>query len=193
MKNNCLFTEEEINRINLGKFIAKLFDKYKELHIIDIFLYSTSLIQNGKTVSVKPKLKLSTTFKYGKFYCFWFNGGLQSYRDEEELQKYLSQNSILKLLNSCSPISFNLKEHDKNITYDEFESSILNKKELEEEKVESLFGEKNKISFCRKKIKNDLKVFLGCELVAKKNAQKNASLLAKKLPQKEGNRGYMKI
>jgi hypothetical protein len=193
MKNSFLFTEEEINRINLAKFINKLFSRYKELHIINIFLYSSSLVQKGKTVCIKPKLKIATTFKYESFYCFWFDGGAKAYQNEEELKNYLTQDSILKILNNYSPVNFYLREEDKRITYNDFESSILNKKEFEDKRVESIFGEKNKISFCRENMSSDIETFLGSELVAKQKAKKNASLLAKKLPQKEGKRSYIKI
>jgi hypothetical protein len=40
MKENCLFTEEELNKISLTKFITQLFSQYKELYLISISLYS---------------------------------------------------------------------------------------------------------------------------------------------------------
>lgn len=193
MKNSYLFNEEEINKINLAKFINKLFSKHKELHIINIFLYTSSLVQKGKTVSIRPKLKIATTFKYESFYCFWFNGGAKAYKDEEELEKYLAQDSILKLFNNYYPINFYIREENKKITYNDFEASILGKKEFEDENVDSIFGEKNKISFCREKIHEDLENFLGYELVAKQKVKKQAGLLSKDLAKKNGERTYIKI
>lgn len=193
MRKSCLFTQEEIDKINLSKFITKLFSRYENLHLINIFLYSSKVIQNGKTICIKPKLKIATTFKYDTFYCFWFNGGAQAYQDEEELKSYFSKNANLQILNSFSPVNFYLKQEDKKITYSDFESSILSKKELEEEKVESLFGEKNKISFCRESMQTDLESFFGYELVAKQEAKKSANALSKNLKTKEGSRNYIKI
>lgn len=193
MKENCLYTEEELNKISLTQFITQLFDQHKELYLISISLYSCSLIEKGKTVGMRPKLKLSTTFKYDSFYCFWFNGGAQSYQNEEQLKKHLWQSSIQTLLSNYSPVSFYLKCQDKKMTYDDFESYILNNSEFNEEKYNSIFAERNKISFCKDTIQKDMDFFLGNELLAKKRAYKDANSLAKELSCHGGKKTYIKI
>ena len=193
MKENCLFTEKELNKISLTKFITQLFSQYKELYLISISLYSCSLVEKGKTVSMRPRLKLSTTFKYDTFYCFWFNGGAQSYEDEEQLKKHLWQCSVQTLLSNYSPVSFYLKNEDKKITYDDFESYILNKSEFNEEKHNSIFADRNKITFCKDTIQKDMDFFLGSELLAKQRAHKDASLLSKELFCHSGKKTYIKI
>jgi len=193
MSGNYLFTEEEQNKISFIKLISQLFLQYKELHTISISLYTCSLIEKGKVMKTEPKLKLATTFKYDTFYCFWFNGGAQPYEDEEQLKEKLWQCSVSTLLNNNSPINFYLKADNKKITYNDFESDILNKCELEEKRIDSIFAENKKISFCRDSVKEDIDLFLGSELVGKQNAYSNASSLAKELSKKDGKRYYIKI
>lgn len=193
MEENCLFTEEEINKLNLTKFISELFNQYKELYLVSVALYNCSLVEKGKTVGMKTQLKLSTTFKYDSCYCFWFNGGAQAYQDENQLKKHLWQFSVQNYLSNYSPVKFYLKENEKKITYDDFESYVLNKSEFNEEKYSSIFAQRNKIIFCKDTIKKDIDFFLGNELIAKQKAYQNASSLFKELSCNNGKKTYVKI
>jgi hypothetical protein len=193
MIKNLLLTEEELNKVALTKFILQLFNQYKELYLISIALYNCSVVEKGKMIGSKPKLQLSTTFKYDTFYCFWFNGGAQSYEDAEELKNHVWHCSVQPLLNNYSPVKFYLKCQDRKMTYDDFESYILNNSEFDTEKHNSIFGKKNKITFCKDTIQTDIEYFLGNELLIKQQVYKDASLLSKELVCNNGKKTYIKI
>jgi DNA-binding MltR family transcriptional regulator len=86
--------------------------------------------------------------------------------------------SVLSLLNKDNIIRFYLKTEDKKITYEDFESEILKKEELNNFGEESIFKDKKVISFSRDKIKEEIFDFLGMAI----NSKKMASKLLNELP-----------
>jgi len=175
---DILFTKEEKNQINFSKFIEELFSRFENLYSIKIYLYNSSVIEKGKKVANKNLIQLTTTFKYNNFYCLWHNGEAKSFINENMSDTQAIKESVLSLLNKDNIIRFYLNTEDKKITYEDFESEILKKEELNNFGEESIFKDKKVISFSRDKIKEEIFDFLGMAI----NSKKMASKLLNELP-----------
>ncbi len=172
MGGDILFTKEEKNQINFSKFIEELFNRFENLYCIKINLYNSSLIEKGKKIADKNFIQLTTTFKYNNFYCLWHNGEARAFINENFSDTQAIKESVLNLLNKNNTIRFYLKNEDKKITYEDFESEILKKEELNNLGEESIFKDKKVISFSRDKIKEEIFDFLGITINSKKMALK---------------------
>lgn len=168
MGNHYLFNAKENNKISLAQFIRKLFVDYNNLYMINLWLCNSSFVEKGKKIESKQVIKLGPTFKYEDFYFLWFNDGVKTFLDKNEIAATFNQDILLKMLNDNTPVNFYLLDSNKKITYQEFESLILSKEELCFPEI--IFEEKKMLSFCRENIEEDIETFLGKEIISKKNA-----------------------
>ncbi len=167
------FSAKEKNKINLAHFLENLFIEYNNLYMINIFLSDSAIITKGKKTDSKKIIQLSVIFKYPTHYCVWFDGETRIYNKKEDINRLPINDIINSLVTYSHSVNFYLKNIDKKITLSDLGNLILNREELSEE----IFSEERICSFSREVLSEDLRRFLGKEILSKQEASRLAQKL----------------